>query len=190
MRGLSLCNSLHIHSITIIFLSPSHPLPYFTYYVALMYCHTSSGNASESGAHCARFLIFGYFLSLLSEIASAIVHEPRRDWFQFLHPTLGAMGKTTSEPPGRLAHQLFTTGGSPWLHTNCLINESLHKLRGLITTYKVNWLYLFETIWVQLQYAQTVWPCTWWNCLYLFERRWVQLQYAHTVSLHTWSNCL
>ena len=35
--------------------------------------------------------------------------------------TLGAMGKTTSEPPGHLTHQLFTTGGSLWLHTNCLM---------------------------------------------------------------------
>ena len=61
-------------------MSPSHPLPYFTYYVALMYCHTSSGNASESGGCCARFLICGYFLSPLSEIASANVHEPRPDW--------------------------------------------------------------------------------------------------------------
>ena len=73
-------NSRHLYRITIIFSSPSHPLPYFTYYVALMYCHTLSGNASESGARCTRFLIFGYFLSPLSEIASANVHEPRHDW--------------------------------------------------------------------------------------------------------------
>ena len=29
--------------------------------------------------------------------------------------------QATSEPPGRLTHQLFTTGGSLWLHTNCLL---------------------------------------------------------------------
>ena len=29
---------------------------------------------------------------------------------------LGAMGKTTSKPPGQLAHQIFTMGGSLWLH--------------------------------------------------------------------------
>ena len=116
--------SLHLHSITVIFSSPSHPLPYFTYYVALMYYHTSSG----SGVHRAWFLIFGYFLSLLSKIASANVHEHRHDWSQFLHPTLGAMGKTTSKPSGWLAHQLFTMGGSPWLHTNCLMLALLKTL--------------------------------------------------------------
>ena len=89
-----------------------------------MYCHTSSGNMLESGAHCTWFLIFGYFLSLLSKIASVNVHEPRCDWFQFLHPTLGAMGKTTSEPPGRLTHQIFTMGGSPWRHTNCILSHT------------------------------------------------------------------
>ena len=55
---------------------------------------------------------------------------------------------------------------------------------------RLNYLYLFETLWVQLQYAQTVWPCTWWNCLYLFKTMWVQLQYAQTVSPRMWSNCL
>ena len=69
-------NSLHLHNITIIFSSPSH----FLIYVALIYCHTSSGNMSESGAHCTRFLIFDYFLSPLSEIVSVNVHEPRHDW--------------------------------------------------------------------------------------------------------------
>ena len=53
-----------------------------------------------------------------------------------------------------------------------------------------NWLYLFETIWVQLQCAQTVWLHTWWNCLYLFKIRWVQLQYVQTVWPRMWWNCL
>jgi len=43
------------------FSSPSHPLPYNTYYIALMHFHTLSGNTSESGIHCARFLIFLLF---------------------------------------------------------------------------------------------------------------------------------
>ena len=44
------------------------------------------------------------------------------------------MGETTSEPPGRLAHQLFTTGGSPWLHTNCLLpKKELYAVTVLVT---------------------------------------------------------
>ena len=32
-----------------------------------------------------------------------------------------AMCQATSEPLGQLTHQFFTTGGSPWLRTNCLL---------------------------------------------------------------------
>ena len=36
---------------------------------------------------------------------------------------IGATCQAMSEPPGRLTHQLFTTGGSLWLHTNCLMTQ-------------------------------------------------------------------
>ena len=49
------------------------PTSYTTYFTHTLYCHTSIGNASESGARvpdfCARFLIFWLsFLTSISEI--------------------------------------------------------------------------------------------------------------------------
>jgi len=68
IRGLSLKQlTPSMQYYICVFLSPSHPLPIYTT-VALMYCHTSSGKASESGAHRAQFLIFWLFSHLLLKL--------------------------------------------------------------------------------------------------------------------------
>jgi len=46
-------------------------------YVALLYCHTSSGKVLELGACCTRFLIFWLFSHVTLKLPLQMLHKPR-----------------------------------------------------------------------------------------------------------------
>ena len=103
----------------------THRLVFFNFYTQLLKSGMkNSGRISKHDISLVeKFLCIPMAMANGSSNSYETYFEIREVPIPSLTYNLGAMGKTTSKPPGRLAHQIFTMGGSPWLHTNCLMSS-------------------------------------------------------------------